>query len=106
MTQAIILRGLSNETIDKLVEYYQWFPQLTMIENSNKLIAILESNGIKKIGAFYDLMGDIIKISERYNTKTKHSVAKLYKVFVWYLYHRFVEKYNYLEDIRFRSRYD
>jgi len=99
--EPLILRGLPPSVIDELIKYYKWFPDLTIQKSSKMINDILKKRHRNVIiPDFIEFNNELMVVSERYTAKgeTIYTPNLYYKVFLWYLYHRFVEGYNYLKD--------
>ena len=98
--ETLILRGLHPSTVDELIKYYRWFPDLTISKSSKMINDILKKRKRNIIPDFIEFNNDLKILSERYFGKmgTIYTTDLLYKVFLWYLYHKFVSKYDYLKD--------
>jgi len=101
MSEILILRGLHPSKIEELVGYYQWFPKLTVSKHNKMISEILKQRKRNVLSDFLEFISDLNIVSERYVAKADHEYSQelLYKVFLWYLYHRFVNKYDYLRNV-------
>lgn len=98
--ETVILRGIYPARIDDLIGYFQWFPELTVSKHNKMISEILHLRKRNILSDFLEFISDLKIISERYVSKcsSEYKYEMLYKVFLYYLYNRFVKKYDYLKE--------
>ncbi len=96
--EILIIRSFHPSIIDELVKYYRWFPDITIQKNSKLVNDILKKRKNNDIKNFIEFVSELKIVSERYVTKNNYEFELLYKTFLWYLYHKFVSRYDYLKD--------